>query len=82
MAVLEALAAEFGAVVIWEAEPGDAGVEFVRGQMMKLTKTTLPLAGEESKVAIGVEVLEPGGERRFSFAVSLVDFHRALLMAS
>jgi hypothetical protein len=32
--------------------------------------------------AIGVEIYEPGGKRRLSFAVSLVDLHRALLMAS
>jgi hypothetical protein len=82
MEVLTALASELGGVVVWEAEAKDGSVEFVRGQIMKLTKTMLPLPDEEPVVAIGVEIGKPNGERRFSFAVSLDDLHRALVMAS
>jgi hypothetical protein len=82
MEILTAFAAELGAVVVWEAESKDGGVEFVRGQVMKLTKTTLSFPGEASVPAIGVEIMEPDGERQFSFAVSVSDLHRAMLMAS
>jgi hypothetical protein len=49
---------------------------------MKFTKTTLSFPGEEPVPAIGVEIAEPDGERQFSFAVSVSDLHRAMLMAS
>ncbi len=80
MEVLKAFAAELGGVVVWEAEAMNGDLEFVRGQIMRLTKTVLALPGEESVPAIGVEITEPDGERRFSFAVAVGDLHRALLM--
>lgn len=80
--VMVAIAAELGGVPIWETELKDGAVEFVRGQIMQVTKTTIDLPASGPVLAIGVEIMEPSGERLFSFAVSLDDLHRALLMAT